>query len=111
MPLQTRNVFIDTEFFVKAGLEFSSRTIESFKDICSDGELNHITSTIVVREVDGKISDHIREALNGVKDFRRKAEMPNSDLFPSPRFKINQNQLALEAAIMELTLWIKQQVG
>jgi hypothetical protein len=75
MPLQTRNVFIDTEFFVKAGLEFSSRTIESFKDICSDGELNHITSTIVVREVDGKISDHIREALNGVKDFRRKAKI------------------------------------
>jgi len=29
--------------------------------------------------------------------------MPNSDLLPSLLFKINQNQLALEAAIMELT--------
>ena len=28
--------------------------------------------------------------------------MPNSDLLPSLLFKINQNQLALEAAIMEL---------
>lgn len=30
--------------------------------------------------------------------------MPNSDLLPSLLFKINENQLALEAAIMVLTL-------
>lgn len=34
--------------------------------------------------------------------------IPNSDLLPSLLFKINQNQLALEAAIMELTLWVEQ---
>ena len=34
--------------------------------------------------------------------------MPNSDLLPSLLFKINRNQLALEAAIMELTLWVEQ---
>lgn len=34
--------------------------------------------------------------------------MPNSDFLPSPLFKINQNQLALEAAILELTLWMEQ---
>jgi hypothetical protein len=34
--------------------------------------------------------------------------MPNSDLLPSLLFKINENQLALEAAIMALTLWIEQ---
>jgi len=34
--------------------------------------------------------------------------MPNSDLLPSLLFKINENQLALEAAIMELTLWVEQ---
>ncbi|WP_415756328.1 hypothetical protein [Pseudomonas sp. LT1P18] len=34
--------------------------------------------------------------------------MPNSDLLPPLLFKINQNQLALEAAIMELTLWVEQ---
>jgi hypothetical protein len=31
--------------------------------------------------------------------------MPNSDLRPSLLFNINENQLALEAAIMELTIW------
>lgn len=34
--------------------------------------------------------------------------MPTSDLLPSLLFKINQNQIALEAAIMELTLWVEQ---
>jgi hypothetical protein len=34
--------------------------------------------------------------------------MPNSVLLPTLLFKINENQLALEAAIMELTLWVEQ---
>ena len=34
--------------------------------------------------------------------------MPNPDLLPSLLFKINENQLALEAAIMELTNWVEQ---
>ncbi|WP_454838183.1 hypothetical protein [Pseudomonas mohnii] len=34
--------------------------------------------------------------------------MPHSDLLPSLLFKINENQLALEAAIMELTLWVEK---
>ncbi len=34
--------------------------------------------------------------------------MSNSDLLPTLLFKINENQLALEAAIMELTLWVEQ---
>ena len=35
--------------------------------------------------------------------------MPNSDLVPTLLHKINQNQLALEAAIMELSNWVEQQ--
>lgn len=34
--------------------------------------------------------------------------MSNADLLPSLLFKINQNQLALEAAIKELTLWVER---
>lgn len=33
---------------------------------------------------------------------------PNADLLPFLRFKLNENQLALEAAIMELTLWAEK---
>ncbi|MDL2187270.1 hypothetical protein P5706_24120 [Pseudomonas sp. ChxA] len=34
--------------------------------------------------------------------------MPNSDLLPSLLFKLNENQLALEAAVMELSNWVEQ---
>lgn len=34
--------------------------------------------------------------------------MPHSDLLPSLLLKINENQLALEAAILELTNWVEQ---
>lgn len=34
--------------------------------------------------------------------------MANEDLLPSLLFKMNQNQVALEAAIMELTLWVEE---
>ncbi|MGY3171577.1 hypothetical protein ACVWYU_000951 [Pseudomonas sp. TE12234] len=34
--------------------------------------------------------------------------MANADLLPSLLYKLNENQLALEAAIMELTLWAEK---
>ena len=34
--------------------------------------------------------------------------MPNLDLLPSLLFKINENQLALEAAIIEISNWAEQ---
>ena len=33
--------------------------------------------------------------------------MPKNDLLPSLLLKINENQLALEAAIMELSNWVE----
>lgn len=33
--------------------------------------------------------------------------MPNTDPLPSLLYKINENQLALEAAIMELSNWVE----
>jgi hypothetical protein len=34
--------------------------------------------------------------------------MSNTDLLPSLLYKINENQLALEAAILELSNWVEQ---
>ncbi|WP_337029751.1 PIN domain-containing protein [Pantoea agglomerans] len=73
MSLISRNVFIDTEFFVKANLDFNSRTVKSFEDLCNRDEFRHITTTIVVKEINRKISEQIKEALKGIKNFRRKA--------------------------------------
>ncbi|WP_448109851.1 hypothetical protein [Pseudomonas azerbaijanoccidentalis] len=35
-------------------------------------------------------------------------ERSNEDLLPSLLFKLNDNQLALEAAILELSNWVEQ---
>lgn len=75
MPLQSRNVFVDTQSFDRANFEFESRTLQAFRELCSEGELNHITTTIVVREVKTHISESIRTAFNGIKEFRRKARI------------------------------------
>ncbi|WP_282411038.1 hypothetical protein [Pseudomonas sp. PS02303] len=37
--------------------------------------------------------------------------MPHSDLLPSLLYKINENQLALEAAILELSNWVEHHGG
>ncbi|ABS45768.1 MULTISPECIES: PIN domain-containing protein [Yersinia pseudotuberculosis complex] len=100
MPLVTRNVFIDTEFFVKAHLDFHSRTIKSFEDLCGDGKLSHMTSTIVVNEVKRKITDHIKEALKGVNNFRRKAAILkeyNEDSIKGLFVEIDENDLIAKA--------------
>lgn len=34
--------------------------------------------------------------------------MPHTDLLPSLLHKLNENQLALEAAILELSNWVEQ---
>lgn len=75
MPLQTRNVFIDTQSFVRAGLDFQSRAIQSFAEACDEGKLKHIMTTVVMNEVQDKIKEHIREALGKVQEFRRKAKI------------------------------------
>lgn len=73
MPLVTQNVFIDTEFFVKANLDFKSKTIESFEELCSDNEFNYITTTVVIQEVKNKIIERVKEATKEIKNFKRKA--------------------------------------
>lgn len=82
MALQTRNVFIDTQSFVKAGLDFRSKAIQAFADAASDGAFNHLMTTITVQEVKDKIHDAIKEGLNRVMDFRRKAKMLETSTNP-----------------------------
>jgi len=109
MPLETRNVFIDTEFYVKASLDFSSRTFEAFKEICDEGELKHITSTIVIKEVQRKITEQITDAISGVVNFRRKAKsLKNSkDKIIQNLFKEFDQQKTVDDAIAVFDDFIK----
>lgn len=73
--LETRKVFIDTQYFVKAGLHFDSPAFKSFREYCRTRELFHISTSVVEREVRSKIQASVEEALIAIKKFRSKARL------------------------------------
>jgi hypothetical protein len=76
--LQTKNIFIDTQCFVKSGLHFEGVAFKAFYDLCTSGELTLITTSIVEREVHSKIDDSIKDALQAVQTIQRKAKILQS---------------------------------
>ncbi|MCW8483183.1 PIN domain-containing protein [Fluoribacter dumoffii] len=74
MVLKTKNVFIDTQSFVMAELNFNSRTFSHFASLCNKTELTHITTTIIVREIQDKIHKQIEESIAAFNKFKRKAK-------------------------------------
>ncbi|MBY8958283.1 DUF4935 domain-containing protein [Pseudomonas sp. MIS38] len=79
MPLATKNVFIDTEFYVKAEMDFESQTFKSFEELCQKVELVHITSTVVEQEVKKKILESIKEGLKNLENFKKRAGFLRND--------------------------------
>ncbi|MEZ8314260.1 PIN domain-containing protein [Vibrio splendidus] len=73
--LETRNVFIDTEYFVKSNLNFSSRPFVTLQDLCKRDELRYILTSVVEQEVENKIETSIKDALNALQSFRKKASI------------------------------------
>lgn len=76
--LQTKKVFIDTQYFVNKGLNFDSAALELFKKYCEDKELFHISTSVVDREVKSHINISVKDAINAMHRFRRKACMLSS---------------------------------
>jgi PIN domain len=73
--LETRKVFIDTQYYVKAGLHFDTPALKSFRKLCESDELIHVTTSVVNREVESNIQLSVKDALNAMQTFRRKARL------------------------------------
>jgi PIN domain len=73
--LETRKVFIDSQYFVKAGLHFDNPALKSFRKLCESDELTHVTTSVVNREVESKIQLSVKDALTAMQTFRRKARL------------------------------------
>lgn len=94
--LETRNVFIDTQYFVKSGLHFDGPAFKSFRKYCEAKELFHISTTVVEREVGSKIKASVKEALGSIQTFRRKARLLASlddDKFKGLFEEINEDDI------------------
>lgn len=76
--LETRKVFIDTQYFVKAGLHFDNPALKTFRKYCESSELLHISTSVVEREVEAQIIASVKEAIGAIKTFRRKARLLSS---------------------------------
>lgn len=75
MELESRYVFIDTQAYMKMGLNFNHPGLQAFRELCKNKKLFHSTTTVVKREVESKIQLSIHDALNSLQGFRRKARL------------------------------------
>ncbi|MBZ2169330.1 PIN domain-containing protein [Marinobacter sp. F4216] len=75
MNLETRKVFVDTQSFIKLGLNFSHPALLSFGRLCSNGSLMHLSTSVVQREVEAKIISSVEDGLASLRSFRRKAKL------------------------------------
>lgn len=73
--LKSRYIFIDTQSFMKMGLNFNHPALQSFLELCKNKKLFHLTTTVVKREVESKIQLAIQESLKSLQDFRRRARL------------------------------------
>jgi hypothetical protein len=75
--LITKKVFLDTECYIRNHLNFENSALSSFRKLCDEEELEHVTTSVVCREVERKIKDSTKEALDAFKTFKRKAQPLN----------------------------------
>ncbi len=75
MELESRKVFIDTQSFIKMGLNIHHPALERLRKLASERLIQYYITTVVEREVRSHIDVAITEALTAVKNFQRKARL------------------------------------
>lgn len=109
MTLLTRNVFIDTQFFMAAELDFTSGRFSSFKELCQRGELVHITNTVVTQEIKKKIQETVKEGLKGIENFQKRAGFLRSDESISKQaFPVLSEEQLSNKGVADLELFLKE---
>jgi hypothetical protein len=73
--LETRNVFIDTQYFVKNNYNFGSQSFTSLCKLCKSEELRYHLTSVVEQEVENKIKASIKESLSSLQSFKKKANI------------------------------------
>lgn len=66
--LVTKKVFIDTEYFIRKKFNFEIQSFSKFQTLCEMGELEHITTPVII----GECKSNLREILTASIEARKK---------------------------------------
>lgn len=73
--LETRKIFIDTQYFVKSNFNFHSQSFKSLLKLCQANEIEYHLTSVVEQEVYNRIKLSIKDSLSSLKNFKRKASL------------------------------------
>ena len=75
LHLRTRNVFIDTQAFIAANFDYSSRAFKQLTALAEARSVKLFLTSITVREVEGHITSEVEAAYTAAKHFRKDARI------------------------------------
>lgn len=100
LMLETKNVFLDTQCYVRSNFNLSTPAFTAFRKACEIEELIFLSTSVVENEVLNRLSQSIKDSLSSLQTFRKKASILstiNNKNLSSLFNEINENDINSEA--------------
>ena len=78
--MKTRNIFIDTQAFMRQGFKFENNVLSRIKELGDQSLINIYISDVIKQEVDSKISEKLSKAHKAKDDLLKELSILESDL-------------------------------
>jgi hypothetical protein len=98
--LETKNVFLDTQCYVRSNFNLSTPAFTAFRKACEIEELNFLSTSVVENEVLNRLSLSIKDSLSSLQTFRKKASILstiNNKHLSSLFNEVNEDDINIEA--------------
>jgi PIN domain-containing protein len=73
--LKSRYVFVDTQAFVRHGIQLERASLKRLKELASLGMINLVLTDVVIREVESKIEEKINNSKSLMNKFLKESEV------------------------------------
>ncbi|HMT55144.1 MAG TPA: PIN domain-containing protein [Saprospiraceae bacterium] len=78
--MKTRNIFIDTQAFMRQGFKFEKNVLSRIKELGNQSLINIYISDVIKQEVDSKISEKLSKANKAKDELLKELSILESDL-------------------------------
>jgi hypothetical protein len=96
--LQTINVFLDSEVYIRASFNINNLSFHKLKELCKSNQLKLFITDIVKDECLARIEKNIEDSFISLKNFKKKACIASSSISVSHYFDvIDENQILNDA--------------